>query len=115
MLLRLGRGFVFGGISFFALLGFVSVPLGDKTGWGHLQAIAATPAATHAVDEFTQSASEYRHRVFGWLTSRLHPSDDTQAPAASVPSTSSDGSAPHKPPKHLPAGTPSPTPPSLTK
>ena len=117
MLFRLGRRFIYGGIGFFALLGFASVPLGDKTGWGHLQAIAATPAATHALDEFKGSAGQYQQRLIGWLTSLLHSrmSSDTGA-SASAATRSFDASVPQKPKKHAPLGSvPIPTPPLLPK
>ena len=117
MLFRLGRRFIYGGIGFFALLGFASVPLGDKTGWGHLQAIAATPAATHAMEEFKGSAGQYQHRLIGWLSSLLQSrmSSDTAASASTAPGPT-NASVPQKPKKRTQLGSvPIPTPPLLPK
>ena len=90
MLVRLGRRAIFGGVVFFALLGFVSVPLGDKTGWGHLQAIAETPAASQALVALKSSMIESQHRLVGWLTSRL----TSRGVAAATPSDSADTAQP---------------------
>jgi len=91
----LGRRIVFGVIGFFALLGFISVPLGDKTGWGHLQSILASPATTHAFAEFRRSTAQTRQSLVEWLTSRLHPSSSPETnAAASATADTSEGSVP---------------------
>jgi hypothetical protein len=117
VLLRLGRRAIFSGVIFFALVGFVSVPLGDKTGWGHLQAIAETPAASQAFLSLKSSMMESQHRLVGWLTSRLtsqgvataSPSDsaDTAQPDISVPRITKHQSQSES--------TPSPKPPRLMR
>jgi hypothetical protein len=97
----LGRRVVFGVIGFFALLGFISVPLGDKTGWGHLQLILASPATTHAVEEFRRSTAQARHGFVEWLTARLHPSSNPETnTAASATADASEGSVPPKTKAH---------------
>jgi hypothetical protein len=113
VLLRLGRRVIYSGVAFFALLGFVSVPLGQKTGWAHIQAIAATPAATRAVDEFKSSVAEWEHRLVGWLTSRFHSTTGT-LPIASAREGIVEDSVPRMPQKHTQLGSvPVPKPPSL--
>ncbi len=106
MLFRLGRRALFSIVVFFALLGFVSVPLGEKTGWGHLQAIAETPAASQALDDLKNSADQWRHRLVGWLTSRFHSArNETAEPAASVAGGSVDLPVPQLPQKKMQFGT----------
>ena len=69
MVFRLARRALLGGMAFFALLGFASVPLGDKTGWGHLQAILKSPASEHAINETKASMGAARSRVSEWVKS----------------------------------------------
>lgn len=88
----LGRRVIFGAVSFFALMGFVSVPLGDKTGWGHVQSILASPATTHAVTEFRGTAEHTQRRLLAWLTSRLRSSSSVAPTARSTEPLGSDGS-----------------------
>lgn len=105
MLFRLGRSALYGVVAFFALIGFVSVPLGEKTGWGHLQAIIATPAASQAVDEFRNSAGEWHHRAVDWLTARFRsPSNPIAEPATSSSVGASDFSVPPMPKKKMHLG-----------
>ena len=105
MLFRLGRRAVLSIVVFFALLGFVSVPLGEKTGWGHVQAIAQTPAASQAIDEFKGSLGQWQHRLVGWLTSHAHSSIDPSAePAGSASAGTSDFSVPDMPQKKMQLG-----------
>lgn len=115
VLFRLGRRALYAGVTFFALLGFVSVPLGEKTGWGHVQAIARTPAAAQALDELKYSMGEWRHRLMGWLASALKlPSGFAAQPSDSAPAGPNDFSAPHRPQHQLPSKSgPIPKPPRL--
>jgi len=95
VLFRLGRRAVFSAVTFFALLGFVSVPLGEKTGWAHVQAIAATPAASQAIADFKDGVGLWQHRLVGWFTARLQSQGETEAePAHSAPAGSSEYSVP---------------------
>ena len=55
-------------VGLFALLGFVYVPLGQKTGFEHLKAIAATAPARQAAAELLQAALWARARLLGELT-----------------------------------------------
>jgi hypothetical protein len=95
---------IYSGVAFFALLGFVSVPLGHKTGFSHVQAILATPAAAQAVDEFKLSVADWEHRLVGWLTSRWH-STTAAAPIASSHESAAEDSVPATPQKHTRLGT----------
>jgi len=52
-------------VGLFALLGFVCVPLGQKTGLQHLIAIGSTPPVTEAVNELWNAAQRARERVSG--------------------------------------------------
>jgi len=98
VLFRLGRRAVFSVVAFFALLGFVSVPLGEKTGWAHVQAIAATPAASRAIEDFKDGVSLWQHRLVGWFTGRLQSRGESEAsPAHSAPAGPSEYSVPSSP------------------
>ena len=65
----MGRRVVFSGLAFFAMLGFVSVPLGNKSGWEHLKAIGESPAAMQAKDELKTSLLAAEARLSTWVTS----------------------------------------------
>jgi hypothetical protein len=54
-------------VGFFALLGFVWVPLGQRTGYEHVRAILATGPAAEAGRELVQAAVGLRDR---WLAGR---------------------------------------------
>jgi hypothetical protein len=107
VLFRLGRRAVFSAVTFFALLGFVSVPLGEKTGWAHLQAIAATPAASEAIEDFKDGVGLWQHRLVGWLTAHLHSQGESEArPAESAAAGPSDFSVPSSPNRTSKQGSP---------
>ncbi len=85
MLFRIGRRVAFSGLAFFAMLGFISVPLGDKSGWEHLKAIAATPAASQAIVELKTSVLAAESRLVAWVTSwATHQVSGGLAPADSA-------------------------------
>lgn len=71
-------------VGLFALLGFVCVPLGQKTGFEHVVAIASTPAVLEAGRDLLAAAERARLRLLGGL--------DPQAPVAPRPAGSG---APH--------------------
>ncbi len=52
-------------VGLFALLGFVCVPLGHKTGFEHVKAIARTSAAREAASDLARAVSWARARVLG--------------------------------------------------
>jgi len=64
----LGRRLLEGGISLFAILGFVYVPLGRHTGFEHARAVFSTPAASAAFEDLAQAALDLRGRALKLLT-----------------------------------------------
>jgi hypothetical protein len=60
VLTRLGPRFI---VSAFALLGFVSVPLGERTGYQHLRAILRTPEASLALSELGVAFTRLRGKL----------------------------------------------------
>jgi len=63
VLTRLGRRVLEAGAGLFALLGFVFVPLGKRTGFEHMVAIFSTPAAKEAGHELFQASLRLRQQV----------------------------------------------------
>jgi hypothetical protein len=116
VLFRLGRRAISSGVAFFALLGFVSVPLGEKTGWGHVQAIAQTPATSRALYELKNCVGEWQHRLTGWLTSTLRSRGGAGTkPADSARAGADDFSVPQSPKRQPQIGSiPVPRPPRLS-
>jgi hypothetical protein len=85
-------------VGLFALLGFVYVPLGHKTGFEHLKAIAQTGAAREAIGDLTDAALWARARLVGALTgteldpepTRPIPARDKRGPKPKVPPLGAD-------------------------
>jgi hypothetical protein len=63
VLTRLGRRVLEAGAGLFALLGFVFVPLGKRTGFEHVVAIFSTPAAKEAGHELFEASLRLRQQV----------------------------------------------------
>lgn len=80
-------------VGLFALLGFVYVPLGHKTGFEHLKAIAETGAAREAARDLAEAAIWARARVLGALTG----SEDDREPTRSPPARDKAGPKPKVP------------------
>jgi hypothetical protein len=80
-------------VGLFALLGFVCVPLGHKTGFEHVKAIARTSAAREAAGELAQAVLWARTRVLGILGSE----STDQEPAPPPPPPQKDGPKPKVP------------------
>jgi hypothetical protein len=70
-------------VGLFALLGFVCVPLGKKTGLQHLLAIGSTPAVSEAAVELWNAAQRARERVTQGLVQPMAPTP--VAPASASP------------------------------
>jgi hypothetical protein len=87
---NLGRRLLEGAVGLFALLGFLYVPLGQKTGFEHARAILSTPAATAAIEDVTASVLRLRLRAIELVTGRVSP------PAPS-PGDQSDHARNHEP------------------
>lgn len=64
----LGRRLVEGLTGLFALLGFLYVPLGQRTGFEHARAVLSTPAASAAVDDVARSALQLRAKLLHFVT-----------------------------------------------
>lgn len=63
----LGKRFAEGVVGLFAVLGFMYVPLGRRTGFEHARAVLSTPAAAAAVEDFTRTALELRQRAVDFV------------------------------------------------
>ena len=61
---RLGRRAIDFGIGFFALLGFVLVPLGERTAFEHVKAIFSTGPAAKAGSDLMGAGTRLRQRLF---------------------------------------------------
>lgn len=90
MIGTLGRRALEIGVGFFALLGFFSVPLGERTAFEHTRAILATDAATRAGRDLLQAFADVRQRIADALSQpapvQLHraPAEDAGAADVSV-------------------------------
>jgi hypothetical protein len=67
-------------VGLFALLGFVYVPLGHKTGFEHLRAIAQTTAAREAASDLAEAVLWARTRLVGALTGNEMDSEPVRPP-----------------------------------
>jgi hypothetical protein len=67
---NLGRRLLESVVGLFAILGFVYVPLGRRTGFEHACAVLSTPAATAAVEDLSRTALELRQRAIDFVTQR---------------------------------------------
>lgn len=74
---NLGRRCLDGTVGLFAVLGFVYVPLGQRTGFEHAKAVLSTPAAAAAIKDVSRAALSLRERAFAYVGG--------QAPAAPSP------------------------------
>ncbi len=109
---RLGHRAVELVVGGFALLGFVYVPLGDRTGLEHVARILRTPAATELGRSLLGTAERARARLLGEVTpGALGPGGPE--PLAPLAPASARG---HSPRRSERAGTfPRPEPPALTQ
>ena len=71
MLLRLGRRAIGMVTGFFALLGFVAVPIGDRTGYEHVKQALETPEGREAVAAVGRAYVATRDRLLTWAADRL--------------------------------------------
>jgi hypothetical protein len=99
---NVGRRLVEGVVSLFAMLGFVYVPLGQRTGFEHARAVLSTPAASAAIEDLTTTALRLRGQAVGFLTGH----------APDAPQTEPDPRA-HQPPGPQKGNAPRPVPPKL--
>jgi len=60
-------------IGYFALLGFMAVPIGDRTGLQHLRVFLSTPEASRAVESLGALCNAARNQLASWLVG--HSSD----------------------------------------
>ena len=67
MIAQLTRRFLGLGVSIFATLGFLAVPLGNKTGYQHAKAIVLSTEAQRFASELGQAAGQLK----GYLLSEL--------------------------------------------
>jgi hypothetical protein len=64
---------------FFALLGFIAVPIGERTGYEHVNAALSTPEGREAVTAVARAYGALRERIVGWAVERLQTSVDPKA------------------------------------
>jgi hypothetical protein len=69
VIINVGRRAVEAVVVTFAVLGFVFVPLGKKTGLEHARAIAASRAAVDAAQELLAASGKLREQMFQMLRS----------------------------------------------
>jgi hypothetical protein len=63
-------------VSTFAVLGFLAVPLGDRTGFQHTRAIFTSREAKSFAEQMARAARDARQKVFGTaLGSNPEPED----------------------------------------
>ena len=98
MIFRIGRGLVFSALAFFAFVGFVSVPLGNKSGFEHLRAIAGTPEAALALNEIKSRLFAMQSQVSHWLFSFV--ARDSDHPGRPEPAPQREASTEHTPQRH---------------
>lgn len=70
---NLGRRCFESVVGLFAILGFLYVPLGHRTGFEHAKAVLATPAAYAALEDLTSTAVALRARALAYVTGREPP------------------------------------------
>lgn len=66
-------------VGIFALLGFVAVPLGEKTGYEHLRSVLATDEAQRAIDEMGDASIAVRQKVKGMINEAAAPQGSSDA------------------------------------
>lgn len=71
MLIRLGRRAIGMVTSFFALLGFIAVPIGERTGYEHVKSALATPEGQEAVAAMSRAYEATREKFFSWAIEKL--------------------------------------------
>ncbi len=109
---RLGHRAVELVVGGFALLGFVYVPLGERTGLEHVARILRTPAAMELGRSLLGTADRARARLLGEVTpSALGPGG--AEPLAPLAPTSPPGHSPRRPERA--ATLPRPEPPVLSQ
>jgi hypothetical protein len=68
---RLGRRAIGLVTGFFALLGFIAVPIGERTGYEHVKAALATPEGHEAVAAVSRAYSALREKFCAWAFEKL--------------------------------------------
>jgi hypothetical protein len=92
---NLGRRLAESVVGLFAILGFVYVPLGRRTGFEHTRAVLSTPAASAAIEDLSRTALELRQRALDFVTRHTMAQGD-------VPKAPPPGQAPARAPRPVP-------------
>lgn len=74
MLFRLGRRAIGMATSFFAVLGFIAVPIGDRTAYEHVKVALATPEGREATAALGRAYAALQSRVVDWVVGRVSAS-----------------------------------------
>jgi hypothetical protein len=82
VLFRLGRRAIGLVTGLFALLGFIAVPIGERTGYEHVKAVLGTPEGREAVAAIARAYEATRDRCMGWIVERIGRATATQTAAA---------------------------------
>lgn len=70
--------------SFFAVLGFIAVPIGDRTAYEHVKLALATPEGREATAALGRAYSAIQDRVVDWVVGKLHTTDSIGGALPSV-------------------------------
>jgi hypothetical protein len=107
---KLGRRALDFAVGFFALLGFVWVPLGQRTAFEHVKAIFTSRPAVDAGRELGEAATRVRRRLFG---GHAPAGPGSSQPAEAAPSGSAEPHANSKRPARREPVRPRPKPPPM--
>ena len=80
---NLGKRLAEGVVGLFAILGFLYVPLGRRTGFEHTCAVLGTPAAAAALEDLTRTALDLRQRAIDFVS--RHASAQLPPPRPEAP------------------------------
>jgi hypothetical protein len=95
VLIRLGRRILLAGASFFALLGFIAVPVGEQTGLEHVRGFLRSDTGKQVVSTSGEVGSATRRQVLKWLGGTALPetSEGGLLPPASTVGSEAGGPA----------------------
>lgn len=66
---------------FFALLGFIAVPIGDRTAYEHVKVFLETPEGRETTAVLSRTYTSVQHRLFSWVAQKLGVPRDAEIPS----------------------------------